>query len=316
MRGSCQPLRHNELRRLSCPDGQRPTPGGPPRATPGETPTPVYLREIFCILISPSTSETVPTMSKVPEKSKIKRKYVNRIGLREAVIDNERLVGTPQYKTVAELAAEFETIPATVYTIRHRLKIPSNEPGGSNTPTVALRLINESSHEGLIRILETEPLLTSLDRLKILSRLIRTGPPAVKIQAIKTFEDITKTTTDRVGPPAPLNEDEAIARLARLLIAIGKPITDKACLVAFGDPGEAPESGPQETLQPESGPLPLAGTLAETALPDLRGEDGAISSPAGGPRPRDGSDPGPPLPSLQSRAGDVPGQPDPDASGD
>lgn len=205
--------------------------------------------------------------------------------LRSDIIDNEKLIGTSQYKTVAELAVEYGVKAITVHQLRHRLGLTGRKHEAKTgspklTPLSSTLLPDVRTTEGLLKILEDEPLLTSLDRLKILSRLIRTGAPAIKLSAIKLAEDLTRVTTERVGPPDPLTEDEAVARLARLLIAIGPVIHAKAAEVAFGSKEEElPQGGPEEAVQPDPAPIPPNGEGAAPQVHNLRESDEPSSGP-------------------------------------
>lgn len=189
------------------------------------------------------------------------------------MLDNERLVGTSQYKTVQELAIEFEVTPLVVYQLRHRLKLGLDrknpkEPR-TTTPLSTSASPSVDSTAALLKVLEDEPLLGPADRLRILSRLIRTGAPAIKIQAIKTYEDLTRVTVEKVGPPDPLTEDEAVARLARLMLGLGEPIVSKAREVAFGSQEESPPGEPEAPLQPDPVPVSGDGGQPEREVPHL-----------------------------------------------
>jgi hypothetical protein len=227
--------------------------------------------------------------------------------LRSAIIDNEKLVGTTQYKTVADLATEYEVNPLVIYQLRYRLgyagKKNTEKTGHpKSTPLSETILPDVRTTEGLLKILEDEPLLGPIDRLKILSRLIRTGAPAIKLSAIKLAEDLSRATTERTGPPDPLTEDEAIARLARLLMAIGHTITDKAREVAFGSPQEEeelPQGEPAPPLQPDPAPVPGPVEATNGQVPNLPpGED-----PNSGSQPPDDAGEGPPMLDLQPGTG-------------
>ena len=214
------------------------------------------------------------------------------IGLKSAIIDNEKLLGGPLYKSIADLASEFEVNPLVIRQLRYRMGF-AGQHGGKRTrirdprqtPASSTLIPEVTSTEGLLKILADEPLMSSLDRLRILSRLIRTGAPAIKLSAIKLAEELSRVTTERVGPPDPLTEDEAVARLARLLIAIGQPITNKALEVAFGSPEEAqpPQGEPETPLQPDPAPILADVEEPERAVPDLQD----VPPASGGPQPPD-----------------------------
>jgi len=75
--------------------------------------------------------------------------------------------------------------------------------------------------------------MPELERLQKLSNMGRFGPDAISIAAIKALEDLGRARGTSVGPGKPLTEDEQIARLARLCIALGRDISERAFKVAF-----------------------------------------------------------------------------------
>lgn len=225
---------------------------------------------------------------------KVNTKHAN---IKLHILENEKHIGTALYKTVAEMATEWEIPANTIYQLRHRLGLKSTPFQLQKNRDAASRGLNSHIHlpaatttEGLLKILEDEPLLTPTDRLRILSRLIRTGAPAVKIAAIKTYEDLTRVTTENVGPPPPQTSEEAVARLARLFIALGKRITKQAYTTAFGDLDEI--TGPETPIQPDPTPAPADAPTPTEPLPDLQPPD---DPPLSGSLPPDGPSEGPAL---------------------
>jgi hypothetical protein len=183
---------------------------------------------------------------------------------RQALIDNDKLKGLPTYKTAKELAALYGVPPAYAYQIRHRLV---KQGVITRDKFISPREATKISHttEELLKVLEEEPLLSALDRLKILSRLVRTGAPAIKIQAIKAMEELSRSTEKRVGPPQPLTEEDRIARLGRLMLGCGEETCERAWDVAFpSQPSEA-----ETPIQPLGGGVPSPADPAKPSLPDL-----------------------------------------------
>lgn len=180
-------------------------------------------------------------------------------GLREAIVFNETKFGTADYKTADQIAKDFGCSTAYVYRVRYLLgfKIPNlklkNPPPSDPTERV--------TSTGALEDLLSEPLISQVDRLKILSRLIRTGAPQVKIAAIKAMEDLTKTSDDRVGPGPPLTDADKISRLARLLLALPEEISSQAWEVAYGtrpqkSADRAAVPATLEILPSTTGPVP------------------------------------------------------------
>jgi hypothetical protein len=121
----------------------------------------------------------------------------------------------------------------------------------------------QATTDDLVRSLEHEGIISPIDRLKMLSRMIRVGSPMIKIAAIKAIEDLSKTSEGRVGPPAPLTEEERVTRLARMNLGLGQATVDAAYDIAF------PSSEPQETVQTDSGDLLSDGNGAGEPVSDL-----------------------------------------------
>lgn len=229
--------------------------------------------------------------------------------LASAILDNERLIGTTSYQVPEDLAKMWNVPRRVIYYLRNKLGIRSKRREGSghfghegrkgrgSVPTayrnfpaadrITTPHIFTTSAEDLLKILEHEPLLTQLDRLRILSRLIRTGAPAVKIQGIKAYEELTRSTTERVGPPEPLNDEERVARLARLMMAVGPDITAQAQEVAFAQEDEGLPPGTAETpLRADEEPLLETAEEAEQPMPDLPQPDSDHGETNGsGPQP-------------------------------
>lgn len=205
-----------------------------------------------------------------------------------AIISNEAFKGTPQYRSIRELAEEFNVLPKSIYTYRTRLGLRKVIQVASNgqrhtewspiPPDLQKMLPPKRNTEGLmqtytraaattedlVRSLDHEGIISPIDRLKMLSRMIRVGSPMIKIAAIKAIEDLSKTTEGRVGPPAPLTEEERVVRLSRLMLAVGEQTTRSALNVSF------PSQEPQETLPTDSGGLPDNGGLPTEEVPDLQ----------------------------------------------
>jgi len=222
-----------------------------------------------------------------------KRGQIKRTPIVDAILSNETFKGTAQYKSVRELAEEFGVLPTTVYTHRTRLglrkmiEVANNGQKYTNRVPVPPELkapydksaaLSERNRQGLmqsytraavttddlVRSLDGEGVLTPLDRLKMLSRLIRVGSPMIKIAAIKAIEDLSKTSEARVGPPAPLNAEERQTRLMRLFLAMGKEEVKAAYDATFPSKEE-----PEEEIQPYAGELLSSGGEAAEPVQDL-----------------------------------------------
>lgn len=91
--------------------------------------------------------------------------------------------------------------------------------------------------------------MPELERLQKLSNMARFGPDAISIAAIKALEELGRARGSSVGPGKPLTEDEQVARLARLCIALGRDKSERALKVAFPEQSEANVELPQETSE-------------------------------------------------------------------
>lgn len=198
-----------------------------------------------------------------------------RSDIMHAVQENEFKRGKADYLSPAELAIQLGVRVETVYTCRHRLKIKAdappdikiNPPGGLN-PFARQRRSHEwgpsqkfipDSTEDLIQALNAEGVIGPLDRLKVLSRLVRTGAPLIKINAIKALEELSKQSEGRVGPPTPKTEEEVISRFVRLFLFFPAEIIDKAYAIAFpelpqGEPSKTLPDDPRNLSNPMGGP--------------------------------------------------------------
>lgn len=197
-------------------------------------------------------------------------------GLKEAIVFNETKLDTPDYKSAGDLAKEFGCSLGYIYRQRYLLGI-ANMPEKQPTPTI--RLTDAISDTGALKDLLAEPLISPLDRLKVLSRLIRTGAPQVKIAAIKAYEELTRTSEGRIGPGTPLTDDEKATRLARLLMAVGETVAKTAWETAFGN--KTPTSANRAPLPAPTPVIPEPKTPLQESLHDL-----PLKTPAP-PSPRD-----------------------------
>lgn len=194
--------------------------------------------------------------------------------LEDAIIANEQLRGTASYKTVGMIAHQYGCTHATVYTYRYRLvkqgRLPKPPPHARSTESrLALNEV-DLTPKGFVKDLDAEPLIPAIERMKVLSRIIRTASPAMKIAAVKALEDMTRAKEGRVGPPAPLTEEDRVARLSRLMMACGQTTVDAAYAVAFKDESSQPEvPRPEVPLQPDTGAVPPAPPPSSLPLSDL-----------------------------------------------
>lgn len=252
---------------------------------------------------------------------------VKHTGLKEAIVKNEHLKGLPTYKTPHEIAREFNVSPEYVYQIRHRaLNVTQYNISPRQATrllgqghTDAVRLISDKTPpDKLLEILDAIPEVGPRERIKVLSHLVRTAAPLVKIQAIKVLEELTRSSEQRVGPPAPLSAEDKIARLARLLMAVGDEIAAQAWETAYGygiqrpteEESLRPSLEAEETLRTDPDSLPKDAPEMWKPLPDLSPEELARTKPGCGSLPLDRSDPGNTLSSVQHGSGAVPGQPE------
>lgn len=212
-------------------------------------------------------------------------------GLKEAILYNETRSGESDFLSVEELAQKFGCKVSYIYRLRYIMGLK-----GGSTKHQSLSSVHTTARvdsEGQLKDLLEEPLLSPLDRLKILSKLIRTGAPPIKIAAIKAMEELTRTSEGRIGPPAPMTDDAKISRLARLLLAIPQEISAQAWETAYGYP---PSTAPtRKTLRTEPAPAeraphPITELLSDLPIPPNRGE-----VPLSGPQPQDADGQGPPL---------------------
>lgn len=197
-------------------------------------------------------------------------------GLRDFIVANETRKGQAGYLPPKDIALKFGCSIQYVYRVRYLLGM-KNAPSQPKTPTISLD--HEVDESGALQQLIDEPLIGPLDRLKVLSRLIRVGAPAVKIQAIKAYEELTRSSDSLIGPGAPLTDEDRVARLARLLMAVGSTTASKAWEVAFGV--KSPSYATKTPLQPVSHPPSEAPKPQPESLYDLSELSFPPPSPSG-----------------------------------
>lgn len=78
-----------------------------------------------------------------------------------------------------------------------------------------------------------DPIMPENERLDRLSRIARTSSDAVSITAIRALEDLSRSKGLSIGPSAPLDDEDKTLRLARLMSACGKAISQAALRRAF-----------------------------------------------------------------------------------
>lgn len=218
-------------------------------------------------------------------------------GLHEAIIKNESVKGLAGYKPIEELAQEYGTTVRYLYRVRKILRDKGLLKRGFQSFSGKAEhhgYLGKLDPEELIKVIENEPILGPLDRIKILSRLVRTGTPALKIQAIKTLEDLSRVSEQRVGPPSPMTRDDRVARLSRLMLAVGEETVAMAHEVTFGYKPQKPLPS-EEALQPGPDDLLQPSDQAAESLRDLFGPSPSGPQPERGPLPQDGQGPGPAL---------------------
>jgi len=236
----------------------------------------------------------------------------NQAAVKKAIVDNENTLGLPAHKKPAALADQLQVPLNYLYSIRRKLiregALHSRvEKRMANKPKRVFRggsIIDLNDPDALEILLRDEPILKPIDRLKVLSRLVRLGTPQVKISALKTLEEFSRVSEARVGPPPPSTEDDMVALLGTLLLAIPLSISRRAWKEVHGnDPLEPLQSEtafqPETALQPDDLPVPLTTNQATTELRDLRQEvQREEPLPSSGPLSPDPTDPGPPLQPL------------------
>jgi len=104
--------------------------------------------------------------------------------------------------------------------------------------------------------------MPELERLQKLSHMARNGPDAISIAAIKAIEDLSRARGSTVGPQKPLTEEEAVARLVRLCMALGRELSEKALSVAFPTQEAGSDELSTQTGEKHQGP-PSSSSLVD-----------------------------------------------------
>jgi len=84
--------------------------------------------------------------------------------------------------------------------------------------------VREVDINALLACLDDEVVLSTEQRRKVLSRLTRSGPDPIKVQAVKTLEDMDRQQGRQVGPPEPQDDEELVSRVGTLLAGVGPDI--------------------------------------------------------------------------------------------
>lgn len=162
-------------------------------------------------------------------------------GLRDVVLQEELNKSRGlAYMSPKKIAEVYGTSVGYIYVLRRELQLSGLMPKTAQSktthdilpkkprrPKTEIERADEDP-EYLQKLLADEPVMTALDRIKILSRLVRLGAPSVKLQAIKVLEDLTKQSENRIGPPPPLTEDDQVAHLTRIMLALPFVVVQRA----------------------------------------------------------------------------------------
>ena len=114
-------------------------------------------------------------------------------------------------KTATEYAAEFS---------KQVEEFQKNHPDGNPLPHPHAKIRNAE---------ESGKPLSITEMLSFLSDVARSGPPQYKIAAIKLLDELNAIhrPAESFGPPEPLTPAEGVARLKRLLLAVGPLLTQQ-----------------------------------------------------------------------------------------
>lgn len=162
--------------------------------------------------------------------------------IKRMVIEN---AASPTPRSPQELAEELGVRLDSVYECMSRLRRqgrlkPSDRQAAAAVPVRPTKQ-GEPDVSGdasafdprqLLADLASETVLSDEDRRRVLSRIARVAPGAVKVQAIKALEDMDRQQGRQVGPPAPSTDEEQIYRAARVLECLGRKNGEAAVLRA------------------------------------------------------------------------------------
>lgn len=191
------------------------------------------------------------------------RKRRNRKGITAAILQNMSL---PNPMGLADLARALGTSPSSVYCTIARLRregrvAPSDRQAPAGPPRVVVEPIDFSDPKPAARnsislfdkpisswdasdlgTIDSLPILTADQRRKLLSAIgMRPSQGTSQVSALGKLDEMDSDAGRRVGPPVPLTEAEQIARLSRLMKAVGPQVTEKAKEAAF-EPSHSQES--------------------------------------------------------------------------
>lgn len=193
----------------------------------------------------------------------------------------------PVRKTVAQIIIENNLLP-----VPHGLSDLARRHGGNpktyHSTAVRLRKAGmlptragefklpeaeKATPEDVARVVSSS--MSREERVAKLSEFGRNASENTAIAAIKALEDLERQTGDTVGPGVPLNDEQRVFRLSRLMMAVGPELTKQAMERAF-PPSEAPSG--VETQEDSNNPIPPAGPS------DVEGRP---TEPGGGDQPQE-----------------------------
>jgi hypothetical protein len=202
------------------------------------------------------------------EETKPKRH--NKRGLTAAILRNCASLNPVPW---ADLAYAIDVDPRNIYSTVARLRkegrIPASDrqPGGSTKITLEslgppppdfLSKPPSSWDSNDLAAIDSLPVLTADQRRKLLSAIgMRPSQGTSQVSALGKLDDMDQDVGRRVGPPAPLTEDEQVARLSRLMRAVGPRVSERAKEAAFesSNPQEIDPSSPSGAVAASEGPL-------------------------------------------------------------
>jgi DNA-binding Lrp family transcriptional regulator len=180
-----------------------------------------------------------------PPKS---RRKAYKPTIREAILRNAALPESRRL-TNTEIAKELGVRRESVWVALSNLRAegvitPKTEKPSKDVPGPAAVIDHAAIAERYIEQQLGAPVEVALEqaqsdimhkdeRARRLSQIARLAPSNVSVLAVKALDDQERGSGLSVGPPDPVDEAGKVDRLARIMLAVGKPVVERAYELAY-----------------------------------------------------------------------------------
>ena len=210
-------------------------------------------------------SDASTALPVAPPKS---RRKAYKPTIREAILRNAALPESRRL-TNTEIAKELGVRRESVWVALSNLRAegvitPKTEKPSKDVPgpaavidhaAIAERYIEQQLGQPAGEALESaqSDIMHKDERARRLSQIARLAPSNVSVLAVKALDDQERGSGLSVGPPEPLEHSERLERVARLLLALGRPAAEEAFSLAYPAVQASATESPVESSGAPSG---------------------------------------------------------------